>query len=55
MERKVIQIAATDAAGNKSSIVYALCDDGTMWVGYWARGGFEWEQIPNVSQPEEVE
>jgi hypothetical protein len=54
MERKVIQIAATDTDGSTSQSVYALCEDGTMWHGYWAKGGLKWDQIPNVPQPEEV-
>lgn len=54
MKRKVIQITATDTDGSTSQSVYALCDDGTMWHGYWMKGGFKWNLIPNVPQLDEV-
>ena len=38
---KVVQISATSDA-NGYPILYALCDDGTIWLKMW---GSIWEQI----------
>lgn len=50
MGRKVIQMAAAANDISTSDSVYALCDDGTMWLGYWGKGGFQWSEIPDVPQ-----
>ena len=37
--RKAIQIAATLSADATDSELYALCDDGTIWLRTWGDGG----------------
>jgi hypothetical protein len=40
--RKPVQIAISDRA-------LVLCEDGTLWVGYYAHGnGWHWERLPPI-------
>jgi|GEM_PF-3731813 len=51
--RKVIQIASPPAAGphgNERNLLFALCDDGTMWLGTESDEGWYWKAIENVPQ-----
>jgi len=41
--RKIIQISATSDLENES--IYALCDDGTLWFGYWKQTVMMWKQL----------
>ena len=54
MKRQVIQIAATATDDAAADMLYALCDDGTMWELYLGGNkGLQWKEIPDVPQPEE--
>jgi hypothetical protein len=44
--RKIIQITA--AVGLTDSSIYALCDDGTVWVYTYDSG--EWKFLPVIPQ-----
>jgi hypothetical protein len=47
--RKVIQIAATLSADATDSELYALCDDGTLWLRAWNDGsGSNWRLVNPV-------
>lgn len=51
-ERKMIQIIAVGDT-KAPDRVYALCDDGTLWVrgmpdAHFSKSGTAWKQIPNV-------
>lgn len=53
MERKVIQI--TSAPDESIEIIYALCDDGSMWrlitLFKQGRGDEEvWRRVPDIPQ-----
>jgi hypothetical protein len=46
--RKVVQIAIASGASALSHIVYALCDDGSMW----SREPYvRWSRVVDVPQP----
>lgn len=52
MTRKIVQIAVTSAP-NESDILYALCEDGTLWSVQ--AGHMDWvEQLPPPSKPVKV-
>lgn len=51
--RKIIQIAIDPALELSSSVVYALCSDGTIWSRTDVPGR-EWSQMEGVPQPQEV-
>lgn len=56
--RKVIQISAIHIPNeNKEpTMVFALCDDGTMFSGEWCyMGSFDWIELPSIPQPEDKE
>lgn len=40
---KIIQIAVIP--DEDSSILYALCDDGTLWHGEWIAGDLDWHKL----------
>lgn len=44
--RKIIQIAV--AVGATDSCIYALCDDGSLWV--YTYGGGQWLFLPAIPQ-----
>jgi hypothetical protein len=50
--RKIVQITAATAGdgGEQWSVVYALCDDGTVWWKSSPSG--RWEQIRDIPQPQ---
>lgn len=51
--RKVIQISsppATGPHGNERNLLFALCDDGSMWLGIESDEGWHWKAIQNVPQ-----
>ncbi len=55
MPRKIVQITATpgdDVAGS-ADVVYALCNDGSLWELYNEDEG-KWSRLPDIpqSQPE---
>lgn len=48
-ERYPIQIAATTAS---ATILYALCNDGTIWkMPHDRYGGDEWKEVNEIPQP----
>lgn len=47
MKRKIIQISTT---GDTLTKIYALCDDGTIWL----RSLGEWNEVDAIPQPEEA-
>ena len=50
MSRKIVQIATNQRPGEVGEL-FALCDDGTVWVLSSPRGSRttdQWDQIPNV-------
>ena len=51
MTRKPIQIAAISATEESDEKLFALCDDGSMWVMI-RTGVFEWHQIEDIPQTE---
>lgn len=53
-KRKVIQIAATADPGATSDLLYALCDDGTLWwIEPQLRGDKDiWRKVRDVPQEE---
>jgi hypothetical protein len=56
-ERKIIQIAAGSLAENSGVhgphvLLYALCNDGTVWETLDAWEGRPWVQVPPIPQPE---
>jgi hypothetical protein len=46
--RKIIQVAI-DASGTPA-VIYALCDDGTLWCRFDLEGR-QWLQVEDVPQP----
>ena len=48
--RKVIQIAANSEGDTTDALVFALCDDGTMWGRQIVMDGV-WVQLPPIPQP----
>lgn len=58
--RKVVQISSVAApceptAHDAFCEVFALCDDGAVFNGFWKVGVFEWKQLPPIPQPEIAE
>ena len=49
--RQIIQIAASQALfyGENTKRLYALCDDGTVWVTGRVKG-IVWEKLPEIPQ-----
>jgi hypothetical protein len=48
--RKPIQIAVSpEATENQIGLVYALCDDGTIWF-IPEKSGAEWQPLPPIPQ-----
>lgn len=50
-ERKIIQITATSVE-DESDILYALCDDGTLWWTnpMWVGGNDIWRKVRDIPQ-----
>lgn len=48
MKRKIVQISAVAECKAHKGGIYALCDDGTLWVSE----GDKWEELENVPQLE---
>jgi hypothetical protein len=46
--RKIVQIAVLAADESLHACIYALCDDGTVWVAGAAHG--KWVQMPAIPQ-----
>jgi hypothetical protein len=48
---KIVQIVTMprDTASRSPDLLYALCDDGTVWVRVVAPGA-EWEQVPPIDE-----
>ena len=44
-KRKIIQIETTKENKNNYAVVYALCNDGTVWFLEMSKGGV-WKQLP---------
>lgn len=58
MSRRIVQIAAAGGwmspdYGNVPNALYALCDDGTLWVQWYA--GAEWESVRGIPHPDNEE
>lgn len=53
-KRKIVQIAATADPGATSDLLYALCDDGTLWwIEPQLRGDKDiWRKVRDVPQEE---
>jgi hypothetical protein len=55
MTRKIIQIAIDQTnSGNYSPVIYALCDDGSLWSRQDLPGK-AWERLPGLPCEEEVQ
>jgi hypothetical protein len=39
-KRKIVQI--TSAGEDGASLLFALCDDGTLWCGQWDSDAYAW-------------
>jgi len=51
--RKVVQIA-TSSVPDEPDILYALCNDGTIWsLNLGARTENHWQRAKDIPQPEE--
>ena len=48
--RKIIQIAVTPDTDSYDPVVFALCDDGTVWLR-GPLGDDEWRAQPPIPQP----
>jgi hypothetical protein len=49
--RKPINIAVRPGGDNYYDLIYAVCDDGTVWRKYMdAHKDYEWERISNIPQ-----
>ena len=48
-QRKIVQIVVTPTDGG---ILYALCDDGTVFAEVWKNGVCEWRPLPPIPQSE---
>lgn len=49
MARKIIQISALPASDSGYAIVYALCDDGTVWESSVVSNRCcDWEKLPDI-------
>lgn len=46
--RKIIQIAATPSTSDEHHMLYALCNDGTLWYGNGNVNKTEWVPIEPV-------
>lgn len=53
MKRKVVQI--TSAVLLESAVLYALCDDGTVWKRSPSVLGPSWVQLPPIPDQEDEE
>lgn len=52
--RKIIQIAAVYDLNDEMDVVYALCNDGTLWAifpGSGMRTRNNWIELPKIPQP----
>jgi hypothetical protein len=49
--RKIIQIEASHTKDDKNGRLYALCDDGTVWLYMWDDGPEEWCRLAPIPQP----
>lgn len=46
MKSKIIQIQAVPETDNEWAALFALCEDGTIWVRYQNRGGWApWTEV----------
>jgi len=53
LSRDIVQIStcvALDNDGNESSHTMALCNDGTLWMLYFAQKKWQWQPLPDVPQ-----
>ena len=50
--RKVKQIAFTPSDGAQD-FLYALCEDGSIWLRYGASPSARWKQVPSI--PDDTE
>ncbi len=49
MTRKIIQIAVT-AIPEQSDVIYALCDDGSVWSLWLGSDPHEWYRMKDVPE-----
>ena len=50
-KRKIIQIVAIAVKLDDAPLLYALCDDGTLWIRDWTRKNeVVWQKHPDVPQ-----
>lgn len=50
MKRKPVQLAVRPGNEDWNPVVYALCDDGTIWSLLDGVGG-GWQELPDIPQP----
>lgn len=48
VRRQVVQIAA--AAGQNVDVLYALCDDGSVWAIASLKTEVPWRRLPDIPQ-----
>ena len=48
--RKIVQISAVPETENNNERLYALCDDGSVWVTYTPSGVSVWIRVGDVPQ-----
>ena len=49
-ERRIVQISAVPENAEYYGMIYALCNDGTVWG--ILEGGAHWDDLPAIPQPE---
>jgi hypothetical protein len=50
MSRKIVSIAATPDNEEQPERLFALCDDGTVWVIATTAKNLVWRQLPDVPE-----
>lgn len=53
-KRQIIAIAVGPGRNDCTSLVHALCNDGSIWLRRVMLGA-EWERQPDIPQPDEEE
>jgi hypothetical protein len=52
MERKVIQISA--GPDDDDTLIYAVCDDGSVWKLIRDQYRYIWKDLPDIPQPQHI-
>jgi hypothetical protein len=48
--RKIVQIAVSNES-DRPTAIYAVCNDGTIWVDYPVLPDHFWRRLPSIPQP----